>query len=79
MQTSKQVTNDQKLIVNPKKPYNPSANTAQGNATTWATIQKALKKGPQTRKQLTTLVTAQHNHAPFIGYAIRRGWLIVSK
>ncbi len=54
--------------------YNPKANSAQGNAATWATIQTALKK-PQTVASLTATVKAQHNHAPFVGYCIRRGWL----
>lgn len=59
--------------------YKPKATTAQGNATTWATIQTHLKGNKAcTVGQLTALVAKQHNHAPFVGYAIRRGWLKVS-
>jgi len=54
--------------------YKPAKNTAQGNAATWATIQAALAK-KQTVATLTKLVTTKHNHAPFVGYALRRGWL----
>ena len=79
MQTSKQVQLTTKLVVNAKKQYNPSPSTAQNNAQSWATVQGALAKGPQTRQQLQTLLQTQHNHAPFIGYAIRRGWLVPAK
>lgn len=56
--------------------YKPAATTAQGNATTWATIQTLLAK-PQTVASLTAAVAKQHNHAPFVGYCIRRNWLKV--
>lgn len=75
MQTSKTVQLGQKLV-NSKKVYRPAANTAQGNVASWELVQKALKKGPQTRLQLEALLTKERNHKPFIGYAIRRGWLI---
>jgi len=54
--------------------YNPSDKTAQGNGATWSTIKSALAK-PQTVKQLQAVCKEQHNHAPFVGYCIRRGWL----
>ena len=57
--------------------YNPKATTAQNNAASWATIVMALKK-PQTVASLTKIVAAKHNHAPMVGYCIRRGWLKVS-
>jgi len=56
--------------------YKPAKNTAQGNATSWATVQKALAK-KQTVGSLTAIVKKAHNHAPFVGYAVRRGWLAV--
>ena len=75
MQTSKTTKATATLIAS-KKPYKPAKNTAQENTVTWATIQEALAKGPQTRAALETLVKEKHNHKPFIGYAIRRGWLV---
>ena len=57
--------------------YKPKANSAQANATTWATIQGALAK-PQTVGSLQALCATQHNHSPYVGYCIRRGWLKVS-
>ena len=58
------------------KAYKPAKNTAQGNGATWETINKLLAK-PQTVATLTAAIKEQHNHAPFVGYAIRRGWLQV--
>ena len=57
--------------------YNPSAKSAQANAVTWDTVTKALASGPQTVGSLQTLAKEKHNHAPFVGYCIRRGWLAV--
>ncbi len=58
------------------KPYNVRPGTAQDNARSWAAIQAVLanKGGSATRADLTAAVT-DFNHAPFVGYAIRRGWL----
>lgn len=62
------------------KPYAPRATTAQGNATTWAAIQAAMAAngGNCTMAQLQQAV-APYNHAPFIGYCLRRGWLVQGK
>ena len=77
MQTSKTTPNTATLVINTKKPYTPNVNTAQNNAASWAVIQGALKGGkPVTRLALTQLLATQCNHAPFVGYAIRRGWLV---
>lgn len=57
--------------------YKPSASTAQSNGTTWATITDALAKGPQSVGALQKLCKEKHNHAPYVGYCIRRGWLQV--
>lgn len=77
MQSTKTLKGTTKLVISKKgATYNPSAKSAQGNAATWATVTAACKK-PQTYASLMALVKAQHNHAPFIGYAVRRGWLAV--
>lgn len=58
------------------KPYNVRTGTAQDNARSWEALQKVLveKGGQATRADLVAAVT-EFNHAPFVGYAIRRGWL----
>jgi hypothetical protein len=58
------------------KPYNVRAGTAQDNSRSWQAIQQVLQAsgGAATRAALTAAVTP-FNHAPFVGYAIRRGWL----
>lgn len=59
------------------KPYNVRIGTAQDNARTWDAVQKCLteKGGQCTRAELVAAVQ-QFNHAPFVAYAIRRGWLV---
>lgn len=61
------------------KPYNVRTGTAQDNARSWEAIQKVLqeKGGQASRADLVAAVTS-YNHAPFVGYAIRRGWLMVA-
>ncbi len=58
------------------KPYNVRPGTQQDNARSWAKVQECLNanNGQATREQLTAAVTP-FNHAPFVAYAIRRGWL----
>lgn len=58
------------------KAYNVRTGTAQDNARSWQALQELLqsKGGQATRAELVAAVT-QFNHAPFVGYAIRRGWL----
>lgn len=58
------------------KPYNVRPGTAQDNARSWQAVQACLTAngGQATRAQLHACV-AQYNHVPFVGYAIRRGWL----
>jgi len=79
MQSTKTLSQATKLVVNPKLAYRPAANTAQNNTQSWATVTAALAKGPQTYGQLQTLLATAHNHSPFVGYAVRRGWLITTK
>lgn len=57
------------------KKYGVRENTAQGNMESWGVLVQALSGGPQTRAQLES-VLAPRNHKPFVGYCIRRGWLI---
>jgi hypothetical protein len=59
------------------KAYNVRNGTAQDNARSWEALQKVLneKGGAATRADLVAAVTP-FNHAPFIGYAIRRGYLV---
>jgi hypothetical protein len=58
------------------KPYNVRPNTAQNNAASWAAITAALQAngGKATRAELLAAMQPL-NHAPMVGYAIRRGWL----
>lgn len=58
------------------KPYNVRAGTAQDNSRSWAAVQAVLQAsgGQATRAEIVAAVTP-YNHAPFVGYAIRRGWL----
>jgi hypothetical protein len=58
------------------KPYNVRPNTAQNNAASWQAITAALQAngGTATRAQLLAAMQPL-NHAPMVGYAIRRGWL----
>lgn len=62
-------------IVNPKVQYNPNPETAQGNSTSWGLVKACLANGPKTRKVLQD-VLQDRNHTPFIGYCIRRKWLV---
>jgi hypothetical protein len=66
------------VIYKAGKPYNVRPGTAQDNARSWDALQKVLteKGGQATRADLVAAVTP-FNHAPFVGYAIRRGWLTV--
>lgn len=58
------------------KVYNVRPGTAQDNARSWSAIAAKLAEsgGTCTRADLVQVVS-QFNHAPFVGYAIRRGWL----
>ena len=58
------------------KPYNVRPNTAQNNAASWQALQAciAANGGTATRAQLLAAMQPL-NHAPMVGYAIRRGWL----
>lgn len=62
------------------KAYNVRPGTAQDNARSWAAIQGVLqaKGGQATRADLVAAVTP-FNHAPFVQYAIRRGYLVVAQ
>jgi len=65
----------EQYTVNDKKQYNPNPETAQGNSTSWGIVKACLANGPKTRKVLEQALV-ERNHTPFIGYAIRRGWLV---
>lgn len=58
------------------KAYNVRPNTAQNNAATWEAITAAFAAngGQLTHAQLLAAV-APFNHAPMVGYCIRRGWV----
>lgn len=60
------------------KPYHPRAGTAHNTQATWASITDALQQGPQTQAQLVA-IAKEHGDAPFVGYALRRGWLVVQQ
>ncbi len=58
--------------------YRPAKATMDDTKRTWLTVQeilKASKKGV-TRADLTAQLKEVHNHGSFVGYAIRRGWLV---
>ena len=57
------------------KSYRPAANTLNDTQTTWESVQALLSTGAVTRGELTNHLKEKHNHADFVGYAIRRGWL----
>jgi len=59
------------------KVYNVRNGTAQDNARSWEAIQAVLKTkgGSATRADLVAAVTP-FNHAPFVGYLVRRGYLV---
>jgi hypothetical protein len=67
------------------KAYTPRAKTRYGHHTNWAAITQYLKahKGKATLAQLHNLQPSlppqvQLNHAPYVAYAIRRGWLVTA-
>lgn len=59
------------------KAYNVRPGTAQDNSRSWQAIQACLQAngGTATRAQLHAAVS-QYNHVPFVGYCIRRAWLV---
>lgn len=59
------------------KAYNVRAGTAQDNSRSWAAIQAVLQQaGGQASRAAIVAAVTPFNHAPFVGYAIRRGWLV---
>jgi hypothetical protein len=58
------------------KAYNVRPNTAQNNAQSWQAIQACIQAngGQATHAQLLAAVSP-FNHAPMVGYCIRRGWV----
>lgn len=77
--TAAPVNASMQVVYKAGKPYNVRPGTAQDNARSWEALQKVLteKGGQATRADLVAAVTP-FNHAPFVGYAIRRGWLTVA-
>lgn len=58
------------------KPYNVRNGTAQDNSRSWQAIQAVLQaQGGQASRAEIQQAVAPYNHVPFVGYAIRRGWL----
>ena len=61
------------------KRYTPASTTAQNNKASWQLIQKTLTtataKKPVSVGQLQKALKVAHNHAPYVNYCIRRGWL----
>lgn len=63
------------LVVTAKgSKYNPSANSMQNNAASWAVVQQAAGTKGATFGALVTAAKV-NNHGNFVGYAVRRGWL----
>lgn len=65
------------VLLQAGKPYNVRTGTAQANDRSWQAIQAVLAAngGQATREQVQAAV-APYNHVPFVGYCIRRGWLV---
>ena len=55
--------------------YNPSANTAQNNAQSWATAQAQIAAGNTTYAGLQAYIKKAHNHAPVVGWFVATGKL----
>jgi hypothetical protein len=60
------------------KAYNVRPNTAANNAATWQLLVSTLQAngGQATFAQLQAVAQAQRNHASFVGYVVRRGYLV---
>lgn len=65
------------VVLQAGKAYNVRPGTAQANDRSWQAIQACLATngGQATRAQLQQAV-APYNHGPFVGYVIRRGYLV---
>lgn len=56
------------------KPYNPSANSMQNNAASWATLQAYFKANKVvTYGKLQAHLQQTHNHGNFVGWCVRQG------
>lgn len=55
--------------------YNPSSNTAQDNAQSWATVQAQISAGNNTYAGLQAYLKKAHNHAPVVGWFVATGKL----
>lgn len=78
MQTSTKGLTAKTVIVLTKAGHNykPSANSAQNNAASWATVTAHFKANKVvTFGALQALLKAQHNHQNFAGYTVRRNWV----
>lgn len=60
------------------KAYNVRPNTAANNAATWQLLVSTLQAngGTATFAALQQVAQAQRNHASFVGYVVRRGYLV---
>lgn len=78
MLSTKGLTANTSLKVSKKgASYKPQASSMQNNANSWALVQAAFKaNSSQTIGGLTSVLVKQANHGNFVGYAIRRGWLL---
>ncbi len=64
------------------KTYTPKASNVHQHQLNWQALTKALGKGPRTYGQLCALQSklpalVQTNHAPYIRYAVKSGWLAI--
>lgn len=67
-------------IVKMGKPYTPRSGTLQDNQQSWDSIQAYLKrrKGRCTLPELQEHLKTERNHANFVRYCVRKGWLVVN-
>ena len=72
-------TLDQKAVLVVSKvgaKYNPNSSTAQDNAASWAAIKDLVGTKGATYGDLQKALKEKYNHAPMVGYCVRRGWLV---
>ncbi len=72
-----------KIKLTPKgKKYTPKASNVHQHQVNWQALNKALANGPKTYSALCGLQASlpafnQANHAPYIRYAVKSGWLAI--
>ena len=77
MATSKNINQTDYLTFG--RVYHPAKTTMDDTQRTWLTVQEILnaaENSQATRAAITEQLMEKYNHGSFVGYAIRRGWLV---